>query len=314
MFFERFRVEVGKYADGVHALGDAADARAIAQAEARLGRPLPKPLAELYRSWNGLELFAGSFVIAPLDGVTAEGDVLRVGEALGAPLVVDEAGRLYEVDEAGDRLLTGTTPEAWLTATMAREGLLVDREGEWKDVFAGEDLRPEVQRKRTRAALKADPGAAAWQLEAAELAFDDGEDAEAQAALERAVAADPGAGAALELLAGLHRRAGRVDEAERAYARAAAATRDPGRRAERLAEAARCAREAGREAERAGYAREVPAEVAVAWAKDAAERLAAGDVDGAFNLATLAQAVASTPEIDQVAQKVRMRRALTVVK
>src|SRR5207237_376350 len=84
------------------------------------------------------------------------------------------AGRLVEADDDGDRVVVGSSLEKWLGAMMAREGLLVDREGEWKDVFDGGQLSLEARKKRARVALKADPGAAAWHLEAAERAFEAG--------------------------------------------------------------------------------------------------------------------------------------------
>src|SRR5207247_5870588 len=122
----------------------------------------------------------------------------------------------------------GSTLERFLAAVMAREGLLVDREGEFKDVFDDEGIAERVRARQTALALKIDPEAAAWHLEAAERAFDDGDDAAAEAALARAVALDDGAGDAWTLLAALQRRAGRLDAAEASFARAAAATPDGG--------------------------------------------------------------------------------------
>ncbi|MGZ3426629.1 MAG: hypothetical protein ACXVCV_08270, partial [Polyangia bacterium] len=167
MFFDRFRADVRRYADGVHELGDPAPAGLIAA--------LPPSLRELYRSWNGMRLFTDSLVLEPAARVVRDGELWRVGEAFGAPLAADEGGRIYELDDAGDRVLQGSTLERWLAAVMAREGLLVDREGEWKEVFDGDALSSEVRQKRARVGLKHDPQSAAWQLEAAELAFEDGE-------------------------------------------------------------------------------------------------------------------------------------------
>jgi tetratricopeptide (TPR) repeat protein len=315
-FFDRFRAELSRYADGVHELGDPASERAIAEAVARVGRPLPAGLVDFYRSWDGARLFTDSFVLVGVSALAVEDEAtLRLGESLGLPLVIDAAGRVLEVDEVGDRVVAGTTVEKWLVAIMARERLMVDREGEWRDVFEdeGEVLRPEVRDKRLRAALKADPEAAAWRLEAAELAFEEGAIDGAAAELERAVAADPGAGVAWALLGGIHHRAGRLDEAERAFARAAEGSRDPERRAEWWAEAARASAEAGSaEARRTAAERSLAADPAATrrWLDEARERLAAGDADGAHNLAALADAVEPDGEAARLVKDARVRRAL----
>jgi hypothetical protein len=314
VFYDRFRTQLGRYAAGVHELGAPAGDAALGRVEARLGRALPPGLRDFYRSWNGARLFHETIVIAPVEELFADEDGLRIGEALGAPLAVDARGRVVEIDDLGERVVAGSTVERWLEATMAREGLLVDREGEFKDVFAGEGaLTAEVRRKRVRLGEKADPGAASFFVEAAELSFDDGDDAAAEAQLARAVELDPGAAAAWELLASLVRRSGRAADAERAYVAAARATRDAARRAERWAEAARAANEAGREA-RAHAAESLAAspERAAAWLAEARRLADEGDVDGALNRATLAQAV-RPDDAAPLVQQLRARRALRVL-
>lgn len=310
MYFERFREALGRYAAGVHEVGAPASAEALAGAEARLGRALPGELVELYRSWNGLRLFCDSFSIAPSENLALAGDLFRLGEALGAPLFVDGRGRIFEADEAGDRRLTGSSIEKWLAALMAREALLVDREGEWKEVFEGGGLRSEVRVKRMRAALKADPDAAAWHEEAAELAFEAGSSDEAVRALEQAVAADPGAGAAWALLGGLRRLGGKPAEAERCYARAAEASGDPARRRDRFAEAARAAVEAGDEPARARAATRALSDgdaFVGEWLGEARARESEGDVEGALNRATLIAALRPGGDADALARRLRAR-------
>jgi tetratricopeptide (TPR) repeat protein len=306
MFFDRFRQDLRRYADGVHDLGEPASAGALSR--------LPAPLRELYRSWNGVRLFADSIVLGPAERLTsAEGGGWQLGEAFGAALVLDDGGHIYELDDAGDRLLQGSTVERWLNAHMAREALVIDREGEFKDVFDADALTDEVRRKRVRAALKADPSSAAWQLEAADLAVEEGEIGDARAALEAAVAADPGAGAAWAMLGGLERRAGAHGAAEQAYARAAEATRDPARRAERAAEAARAARAAGGDGEaHAARARTAQPGAGATWRAQARERLDEGDLDGAIDLAERADAVGE-PEAAALARRARTKRSLKVV-
>ena len=313
MFFERFRTDVRRYADGVHELGDAATPPAIAEAERRLERTFTGEWRELYRCFDGLRLFTDSFVIEPLERLAVEDGLVRLGEALGAPLFLDGQGRILERDEAGDRLVVGTTVERWLQAVMAREALVVDREGEFKDVFAGEDLQPEVQRKRLRVALKADPDASAWLFEAAELAFDDGDEAAAEAELRRAVERDAEAGPAWALLGALDRRGKRFAQAEASFRRAAAASRDRATQAERWAEAARAADEAGAEASRAGHAAravEASRETVHGWLAEARLCLEEADADGALNLATLAHAVLRDEESAALVKQARVRRSL----
>jgi tetratricopeptide (TPR) repeat protein len=315
IFFDRFRAAISRYAEGVHELGDPATKAARKAAETRLHRPLPAGFDDLYISWDGLRLFTDSFVLEPLAKLTVEDErTLRLGEALGAPLIVDGDGRIYELDELGDRLLTGSSIERWLDATVAREGLLVERDGEWKDVFAAgeETLNPEVRKKRIRAGLKADPQSATWQLEAAELAFESGTLEDATKALELAVAADPGAGVAWELLGGLRRRDQRAADAEACFVRAAESTNDPVRRAERWAEAARAAGEAGRPAEAHARAALAADEKTISsWVADAEERLREGDLDGAANLSELLSAVkGGAADVAKLARDVRMRKAL----
>jgi tetratricopeptide (TPR) repeat protein len=302
LFFERFRADVRRYADGVHELGAPVEDPVLAR--------LPAALRELYRSWDGMRLFTDSIVLEPAARIARADGRWRVGEAFGAPLEVDEAGRVYALDDARDPLLEGSTLERWLHAVVAREGLLVDRDGEWKDVFDGDALSLEVRRKRARAGLKADPQSAAWQLEAAELAFEEGELDDAEAALRAAVAADPRAGAAWVLLGGIERRAGRLAEAEQAFAQAAEATVDPERRVERFAEAARAAKLAGRDPARsAARAREGQAFVD-AWLAQAEARLAAGDREGALNLAELVDAVSPSPQSAKLVASARARKSL----
>ena len=305
-----------RYDDGVHDEGAAASAAAVHAAESRLGK-LPDALGKLYRRWNGLRLFLDSFVIWPLAEVQVTEvrgqPALLVGEALGGPLWVDPSGRILVAGDDGESVCAGSDLEAFLQATLVREAYLVDKQGEWRDVFDGDELTEEVRRKRARAGRKADPGAASWLLETAELAFDDGDEGAAQVALETAVKCDPLAGGAWALLAGLLLRGGHAAEAERAFATAAAATVDAELRARRWAEAARAAAVAGHDP--AGHrAAVVTASAAspAAWRAEAEARNTDGDVDGALQLAELA-AAAGDEEARALVRLLRARRSLRVV-
>jgi len=298
-FFDRFRVELGKYEDGVHDVGEPVDAAKL--------KGLPAQLADFYRSWNGVRLFADTIVIDPIGSE-------RLGEWPEGTLELDSDGRVRSRDEEG-AIVVGSTLEKFLAAVMAREGLLVEHDGEFKDVFDEDDVAPRVREKQTRAALKIDPDAAAWHLEAAERAFDDGDEAAAEAALARAVALDEGAAAAWALFGALQRRSGRLPAAAASYARAYAATGAGAVRAERAAEAARAAGEAGDDAARAEHAaaaRAADAGAVARWLADAKARLADGDSEGALNRATLAAAVAPD-EASPLVKEARVRGRLKTI-
>jgi tetratricopeptide (TPR) repeat protein len=291
----------------VHGEGAPASKDALASAKARLGE-LPSGLAALVRAWDGLSLFTDSVVLRRLDEIElAEvGDrrLLIIGEMLGGLLWLDAEGRVYEADDDGDPIGAAPDLPRWLKATVAREGLLVDTHGEWRDVFDGEELTTEVRRKRLRVGAKTAPSAR-LELEAAELALEEGDADEAGRAAERAVTLDPHAGAAWALLGGL-----RNDPA--AWAAAASATTDAELRAERFGEAARAARAApDLAAQHAASARAASPSAAAAWAVSASALADDGDIDGAARLAERAAAV--EPEHATLAAKIRARRSLAVL-
>src|SRR5512142_2695727 len=162
-FFDRFRVELAKYEEGVHDVGAPVDDERLA------ARRLPPGLADFYRSWGGARLFADTIVIAPLDGARPiDGGSVFVGEWPDGTLELGADGRVRSRGEDGAAIVVGSTLEKCRAALMAREGLLGERDGEFKDVFDEEGIDERVRDKQTRAALKIDPDAAAWHLEAAE--------------------------------------------------------------------------------------------------------------------------------------------------
>jgi hypothetical protein len=305
-FFERFRVELRKYAEGVHDVGEPAPPTPPS---------LPGELREFYRSWNGARLFADTIVIVPATQVTTAPNGWSFGEWPEGTLEIDGEGRVRSRDEEGAAIVVGSSLERFLAVVMAREGVLVDREGEFKDVFDDEGITPRARARQTEVALKLDGLAAAWHLEAAERAFADGDDAAAEAALARAVAIDEGAGDAWALLGALQRRAQRLDAAEASFARAAAAATGAAR-AERAAEAARAASEAGREEARAGHAataRAADGAAAARWTGEARALLEGGDAEGALNRAALAAAVEPEGDAAAVVREARTRTRLRVL-
>jgi hypothetical protein len=307
-FFDRFRVELRKYAGGVHDLGAPLTP---------LPPSLPPGLADFLRSWDGVRLFQDTVVILPLaeQAALAEEGGRLLGEWQEGTLELGDDGRIRSRDDDDAAIVVGSTLELFLTVVMAREGLLVDREGEFKDVFDEEGIDERVRVKQTAAALKIDPEAAAWHLESAERAFGEGEDAAAEAALARAVALDEGAGDAWALLGALQRRAARLEAAAASFARAAAATPNAAARAERAAEAARAAAEGSHEGVRAAQAAvAVAADPSVVgrWLDEARELMSEGDGEGAFNRASLAAAVDPAASAD-ILRQARVRAKLKTI-
>lgn len=241
-FFEPLRRALGDYAAGVHEARPPASAAALQALEARLG-PLPATYRDLLRSFDGVSLF---HELITLFGTVDEGlgrpapGQLRVGEGPDGALWMDEAGALRLVDEGEpDPILCGSGLEPWLKATLGREGLVIDKDGEFRDALDDEGALTDAARwKRAKLGRRSDPGAAIYLLEEAELLVGERRSDEALGRLQEAVALDPQAGPAWELLGALRREAGDLAAAEQAALRAAAATPDPWLRASRLLDAA----------------------------------------------------------------------------
>jgi tetratricopeptide (TPR) repeat protein len=296
MFFDRFRTELSRYAEGVHDLPPPASEAKIAALEARLGS-MPQNLVSLLSSWDGLRLFAETYVFFPATEIVREKEgLLAIGEGPEGQLLLDANGRTYLRSDEGERVLLARDLERLLALLMVREGQLIDREGEWKEVFdqQGEIRRP-IRQKQIRAGLKVEPESAALHLEAAELAFEQGDEFAAEAALRRSTEIDPNAAAAWSLLGGLLRRSGRFKEAASAFAEAARASTEAIRRARYEAESARAAGEAGDEQlarEMAARARRDAPTLVETLKREAEEHLELGDRPGAHNLASLLQVLA----------------------
>jgi hypothetical protein len=245
-FFESLRTAVGRYAGGVHDLAPPVDARQLTATEKKLGVTLPDSHREFLRSFDGAWLFHESLRLCATaelvvflggDGATW----LRIGETPdGALLLRPSDGAIHLVDEeAPDPIRSGSSTEAWLDATLAREGLLVDREGEYRDVFTDEGLSLPVRRKRMLLGRRHDPQAALYLLEQAELDAEAGDFDAALAGLRLAVKLDAQAGPAWELYATLCLDGGLLDEGAAAAKKAAESTWHPPLRTARLTLATR---------------------------------------------------------------------------
>src|SRR5262245_19418473 len=101
MFFERFRSEIARYADGVHRLGDPAPASAVTG--------LPDELASFLRSWNGADLFVDAVELFPAEGIRRADGLVQFGRAGDDCLALDPGGRVLRVEEdTGEALVEGT--------------------------------------------------------------------------------------------------------------------------------------------------------------------------------------------------------------
>ncbi len=192
-FLDRLRDALGHYAEGVHLLGDAAHAETVAARSRALGRALPASFVEIYGYADGIDLFGDLVRVVRLDALEVDGGWLRCGEAEGGRLLCAPDGAIFEEDEDGDRLYVAADLESALLVYLAREGLIVDHEGEYREVFGTDGaITDAVQRKRNEAARKRAPGAARWIVEQAELKLElDGDEAAAEALLAEARALDP---------------------------------------------------------------------------------------------------------------------------
>jgi len=291
-FFERFRSEVARYAEGVHRLGAPAPATAVAG--------LPGELAAFLRSWNGADLFIDALSIHDAAGVERDGDLVVFGAtAAGDRLALDAGGAVLRIEEdTGEALVEGTSFARWIEGLIVAEGVLYDREGDFREELfdeSGEELLPAVSERRERKALKVDPGAPAptWRLARALARL--GHEGKAIALLRELTARAPRFGWAWFDLGRLARGAGRLEDAEAAFAAAAEADPAYEHAGYFAAHAARVAAERGDEAARAGHAARALAldpELARAQRSAAASLLDEGQSADALEAAEIAAALA----------------------
>ena len=329
-FFDRFRNALSRYEEGVHELGAPASAKSIREAEARLGLALPDELRDFLGQWNGGYLFLDDIALYGVGGAREElarleptGEGWAIGRTSSSRLVLDGRGRVRAFDEETEAWrIEGSGFERWLDATMAREGCLYDRDGEFREDAFDEDepdgLAPKTRKKRAQAAIKADPDAPAWHEEMAAIHADEAEPERAREELVRAVAgAEEGeaalASAWLEL--GLLRRiagdAASVDD----LGRAARASTDAGEAAYAWAQATRAARQL-RPDEADAFASQALA-LAPTFVDEqrqaATHLLDEGDVESAMERLEIALAVAPSDEaLRQLVARTRARRSLRV--
>ena len=317
-FFDRFRRALARYADGVHDLGAPAIKPALAVAASTVG-PLPPAYVDFLTQWNGAFLFLDSLRLFGVEGAHPEllglrrdERGLRIGEAHGETLYLDDQGRVLAWDAATESgSVVGSDFVRWLDAVMAREALLLGRDGEFREeAFVDGEVDPRVARKRNAAAIKADPDAPAWHGELAELLEESGDLDGAIVALQRTVTLDPACAAAWFSLGRLLRQRGDDASALAAYREAGGRERDPAEAGFAYAQAAAAALRLGDQTtarELAAQARATHPEL-LDEQRGAAEHLvAAGELDEGLARLELARVLA--PEDEAVAQLLSLARA-----
>jgi hypothetical protein len=180
LFYEPLRHAAAHLPAGLVRLAPPATEAAIERAAGRLGRPLPHAYAELLRSFDGADLFHEAIVVCGVDrgafrsvvdvnldarALLRDGHELVIAETPGGDLtLVDGEGKLWRTSADGEeRWLAGSSLPRWIDATLAREQILYDDEGEFLlEAFEpdGEELTPTYALRQAERALRKDPGAA----------------------------------------------------------------------------------------------------------------------------------------------------------
>ncbi|HEY8924100.1 MAG TPA: tetratricopeptide repeat protein, partial [Polyangia bacterium] len=215
MFFDRFRDAVSRLPDGLIRTGPPASPDALAQAEAALGRALPPTFKSFLQSFDGVDLFQETVVVAGV-GPHAARRLVDLDQALGS----GRAGAEFVFAETptGDRFafrgdgailrlrgspstsdeevwLAGTEYTIWLEAVIAHERLLFGPDGEFSpDAFEpdGAEILPRVALRQAEKALRLDPGSAELHHERGVALRRLGRDDDARPSFRRAAELDPG--------------------------------------------------------------------------------------------------------------------------
>lgn len=285
---ERIERLLAAYPDGVHRLGDRA---------AVLDSEWPASLSAVYWLFDGAELFHETIRVLPARDVVRGERGYRVAEHAGDDIEVDpDTGAVWRLEkDTAEWLEEASAFDRWLIGAIDAEALIYDDEGEYRDdVFdaAGEPV-PEIAIRRERCMLKRDKRAPAPTWRIARLQWRAGDTAAARRLLEELVDVRPAFAWAWFDLARISEQLGEIDNA---YDEAVAAgDADTEHAAFFYAHAARFAVALDDERRRAAAADRalvIHPGVAAGQREGAEERLTAGDIDAARELAAIAAAVA----------------------
>ncbi len=320
-FFESVRLALSRHPVGVHDLASGASPSTLNALLVRLPALRSAEFFDFLSTWNGGSMFHESLCLRSAEDVAqvSTGQFL-IGESSDGTLWLDEQGRVLVVDaEEPDPLSAGSDFATWLDVVMAREALLLDRDGEFRDVFEEEDgvLQPEIRRKRAQLGRKRDAQATLYPVELAELALEAGDDDKARSLLGDAVSLSGPLGPAWELLGALERQAGDKEAAHASYLRAAQASVSGSLRAMRLLEAAELAPSAA--ASLVAAATDSDPGLADRLLSQVRERLLSHEVDEAKQLLAKLHLligrlpVGSSTELERIERDLRARDALRVI-
>jgi tetratricopeptide (TPR) repeat protein len=183
-YFERFRDEIARYAEGIHRLGEPADPAAL--------RDLPAEYADFLRSWDGADLFHEDVHVRGAGEAEREGgEVVFAEDAAGSTFALGADGVIEYESDTGLRWRAASTLERWLDGVMAYGALLYERDGEFREgAFAGEELAPAVELKLARKRVKLDPEAPKPHFDLGMALLREGNTREASRELERAAEID----------------------------------------------------------------------------------------------------------------------------
>lgn len=309
--FERILSVLEGHAPGMHRLGEPAFL---------LDTGLPEPVAELYRHFDGAELFQETLILVPSarvervpagkgerrsegagarTGNGADRPVFyRIGELGGDDLFVDGRGQVFRREQGTDEWLPeGSALDRWLLGVIEAQELLYDAQGEFREDVFDEDgeLTAEVSERMQRRLLKRDrkAPAARWRLAQALLQQDELEKARDE--LEQVVADAPGFAWAWFDLAQISEELGELDAALDELVAAAGARPGYEHAGFFLAHAARVAArkgDEGRRAELAARALAMDPGLVRTQREGAQATLAEGDTEAALRLAEVAAALA----------------------
>jgi len=279
-FFEGFRAALAEWPDGLVRTLPPATAADIAAAERALG-PLPVAYTRFLRSFDGADLFHESIVICgvgagafqplasanrPPPSGARPGDLVFATTSAGDTLLLAPPTQHSDDNDNGDpadfrvirlradseeRWLSGSDFPHWLDATLARERVLYDDQGEFLlEAFEpdGEELTTIYALRRSERALRKDPGSAENHHDQGIALRSMGRLDGAATAFARAAALDPGNPWPWFDLGRVSASQGNQVEAADAFRRAAEA--QPGPEGARfLAHAARAAWQGGQRAD-----------------------------------------------------------------
>ncbi|HUH04974.1 MAG TPA: hypothetical protein VML75_23415, partial [Kofleriaceae bacterium] len=177
---------LGRYAEGVHRLNRPAPVVDVS---------LPRVLVELYRGFDGGELFHETMLVRPSVEVR-RGEAKRwlMGELDGDELYVDDRGAVWRLEkDSAEWLEEGSGLERWLLGWVESQELLYDDEGEFREDVFDEDGEPTpaAEVARERRVLKRDRAAPAPRWRLARALARGGELEAARAELEQLLAARP---------------------------------------------------------------------------------------------------------------------------